>query len=75
MTIKVVCSRCKVFLEDVGEDIQHIHRYLTVLKHTGVLDNAFGVVFGEWTELPVDHDRFTFALGAEVINFQPVGGR
>ena len=43
-----------LFLEDVGEDIQHIHRYLTVLKHTGVLDNAAGIVFGEWAELPVD---------------------
>ncbi len=43
-----------LFLEDVGEDIQHIHRYLTILKHAGVLDNAEGIVFGEWTELPVD---------------------
>ncbi|MBE5845234.1 MAG: LD-carboxypeptidase [Butyrivibrio sp.] len=43
-----------LFLEDVGEDVQHIHRYLTILKHTGVLDNASGIVFGEWTELPED---------------------
>lgn len=43
-----------LFLEDVGEDIQHIHRYLTILKHTGVLDNASGIVFGEWTEMPPD---------------------
>ncbi len=43
-----------LFLEDVGEDVQHIHRYLTVLKHTGVLDNAAGIIFGEWTELPAD---------------------
>lgn len=43
-----------LFLEDVGEDIQHLHRYLTILKHTGVLDNAAGIVFGEWTELPED---------------------
>ena len=43
-----------LFLEDVGENIQHIHRYLTVLKHAGVLDNAAGLIFGEWTELPAD---------------------
>ncbi len=43
-----------LFLEEVGEDLQHIHRYLTVLKHAGVLDNAAGIVFGEWTELPAD---------------------
>ena len=43
-----------LFLEDVGEDVQHIHRYLTILKHAGVLDHAEGIVFGEWTELPED---------------------
>ncbi len=43
-----------LFLEDVGENVQHIHRYLTVLKHNGVLDNAAGIVFGEWAELPTD---------------------
>ena len=34
--------------------MQHIHRYLTVLKHKGILDRAAGIVFGEWTELPAD---------------------
>ena len=43
-----------LFLEDVGEDIRHIHRYLTILKHSGVLDNAAGIVFGEWAELPAE---------------------
>lgn len=43
-----------LFVEEVGENIQHIHRYLTVLKHMGVLDRASGIVFGEWTELPAD---------------------
>lgn len=43
-----------LFLEDVGEDLQHIHRYLTILKHNGVIENAAGIVFGEWTELPED---------------------
>lgn len=43
-----------LFLEDIGEDVQHLHRYLTILKHTGILDHASGIVFGEWTELPED---------------------
>ncbi|MCR5732047.1 MAG: LD-carboxypeptidase [Sphaerochaetaceae bacterium] len=43
-----------LFFEDVGEDLQHIHRYLTILKHLGVLDKAAGIVFGEWTDLPHD---------------------
>lgn len=41
-----------LFLEDVEEDLQHIHRCLTVLKHMGVLDKAEGIVFGEWTDNP-----------------------
>ena len=43
-----------LFFEDVEEDIQHIHRYLIILKHLGVLDKAAGFVFGEWTDLPTD---------------------
>ncbi|MBR5089288.1 MAG: LD-carboxypeptidase [Ruminiclostridium sp.] len=42
-----------LFLEDESEDIQHIHRYLTILKHAGVLDKAAGIVFGEWVDLPL----------------------
>lgn len=43
-----------LFLEEVGENMQHIHRYLTILKHSGVLNNAAGIVFGEWVGLPTD---------------------
>ena len=43
-----------LFLEEVGENMQHIHRYLTILKHRGVLDRAAGIIFGEWTGLPTD---------------------
>ena len=43
-----------LFLEETGENMQHIHRYLTILKHKGILDNAAGIVFGEWTGLPAD---------------------
>ena len=47
-----------LFLEDVGEDVQHAHRYLAILKHLGVLDRASGIVFGEWTEVPTDMDDY-----------------
>ena len=40
-----------LFLEDTYEDMGHINRYLTVLKHMGVLDRAKGIIFGEWTGL------------------------
>lgn len=48
-----------LFFEDVGEDVQHIHRYLTILKHAGVLDNAAGIIFGEWTDLAADLDDYS----------------
>ena len=38
-----------LFIEDVGEDTDHIHRYLSVLKHAGLLENAAGIIFGEFT--------------------------
>ncbi|MBP3200653.1 MAG: LD-carboxypeptidase [Lachnospiraceae bacterium] len=43
-----------LFLEDVGEDLEHIHRYLTILKHQNILKNAKGIIFGEWVDLPAD---------------------
>lgn len=46
-----------LFLEDVGENHSHIHRYLTVLEHLGVLDGASAILFGEWTELPADESE------------------
>ncbi len=48
-----------LFLEDVGEDTQHIHRYLTVLKHLGILERASGIIFGEWTELPAAENDYS----------------
>lgn len=43
-----------LFLEDESEDVQHVHRYLAVLKHLGVLDRASGIIFGEWTDVPTN---------------------
>ena len=47
-----------LFLEDVGEDTSHIHRYLTILKHIGILDRAQGIIFGEWTEASLDGSSY-----------------
>ena len=41
-----------LFIEDVSEDLQHIHRYLTIMKHCGVLDRAAGIICGEWIDIP-----------------------
>lgn len=41
-----------LFIEDVSEDLQHIHRYLTIMKHCGVLDRAAGIICGEWVDMP-----------------------
>ena len=55
-----------LFLEDVAENTEHIHRYLTLLKHAGILDKASGLIFGEWTDLPLE---------AEAYNGNSRGGR
>ena len=47
-----------LFLEDVGETMRHIHRYLTIMKHCGVFDRVSGIILGEWTEVPVDYDQY-----------------
>lgn len=47
-----------LLLEDVEEDYEHIHRYLTVLKHFGVLDRAAGIVFGEWVDIPASCETY-----------------
>ena len=47
-----------LFLEDIYEDMAHIHRLLTILKHQGVLDGAEGILFGEWMEMPAVCDSY-----------------
>ena len=39
-----------LFLEEVDADMMFIHRCLATLKHKGVLDNAKGIIFGEWVD-------------------------
>ena len=52
-----------LFLEDISEDMRHVHRLLTILKHLGVLDRAAGIVFGEWTAIPNDGDSYGASRG------------
>lgn len=47
-----------LFLEEIEEDYQHIHRFLTILKHRGVLDQAEGIIFGEWVDIPADCESY-----------------
>jgi muramoyltetrapeptide carboxypeptidase len=48
-----------LFLEDVDEDYENIHRFLTILDHKGILDKAKGLIFGEWVEYPEECETYT----------------
>ncbi len=48
-----------LFLEETEEDMERIHRYLTVLKHMGILDKASGLLFGEWTDVPAECETYS----------------
>ena len=70
-----------LFFEDVEEDLQHIHRYLAILEHLGVLDSAAGIIFGEWTDMPADPNDYegdsrggTFASFADMISREFLDG-
>lgn len=43
-----------LFVEEVEEDYEHIHRFLTILDHQGILDKAAGLIFGEWVDIPTE---------------------
>ena len=47
-----------LFLEEVEEDYEHIHRFLTLLDHRGILDKAAGIVFGEWIDYPEECETY-----------------
>ena len=72
-----VSGKYILFLEEEGENFQHLHRYLTVLKHLGILDRAAGIVFGEWADIPADMGDYsgssrggTYASVADMISRQ-----
>lgn len=71
-----------LFLEDVSEDLEHVHRDLTELMHRGVLDKAQGIVFGEWVDYPASNECYTgnsrggeFKSMREMISRQFLEGR
>ena len=65
-----------LFFEDVGENIVHIHRYLTILRNHGILDRARGIIFGEWTELPGDEaDCYGASRGGEFASVEDMISR
>ena len=71
-----------LFLEDVNEDYEHIHRFISILEHQGVLDKAEGFIFGQWIEYPEDCDTYNgnsrggrFTSAADMINRQFIKDR
>lgn len=48
-----------LFLEDVNEDYEHIHRFISILEHHGVLDKAAGLIFGQWIEYPAECETYS----------------
>ena len=65
----------------VGESIRTIHRYLTILKHAGVLENAQGIVFGEFVSYKLvgasnfgDERGGAFSSVADMIDRLLLGG-
>lgn len=71
-----------LFLEEVEEDYEHIHRFLTILDHKGILDKAAGLIFGEWVDIPTACDTYNgntrggkFKSVADMISRQFLEGR
>ena len=54
-----------LFLEDVHEDLAHIHRSLKILKNLGVLQNAEAIIFGEWVDIAISGDKFGPTRGGD----------
>lgn len=44
------CGPFILLLEDVEESYQASHRYMTILKHLGVLDRMQGIILGDWAD-------------------------
>lgn len=45
-----------LFLEDIGESVPSLHMYLNQLEHAGLIDQAAGILLGEFTEC--DNERY-----------------
>ncbi len=62
-----------LFLEDIGEDVYRIDRYLTHLKLAGVLDQVNGIVFGSCNDCEPEDKEHTFTLKEMLLlNLKPL---
>ena len=48
-----------LFLEDCECDYHQVHYSMTVLKNSGVLDHASGIILGEWTDTDPEPGDYT----------------
>ncbi len=48
-----------LFLEDVGEQVYALDRYLHELKQAGKFEDCTGVILGQFTRCPAENDGFT----------------
>lgn len=46
-----ICDGAILFLEDTGEELSHLDRTLLFLKRSGILEQAAGIVFGEFSNM------------------------
>lgn len=45
-----------LFLEDIGESKYRLDRYFNQLRLSGILEEAAGIIFGEWTDIAKTED-------------------
>ena len=55
-----------IFLEDIGEKTYRLDHMLAQLRSVGVFNQCAGVVLGQFTDCPVEHERFGLDLSAVV---------
>jgi muramoyltetrapeptide carboxypeptidase len=51
-----------LFIEDIGEELNHIDRMMVHLKRTGVLDKISGIICGDFSDLKDTGKPFGFTL-------------
>jgi len=51
-----------LFLEDVGEKPYKIDRYLAHLKQSGIFDQIYGLILGDFIDCTADEDEVSFNL-------------
>lgn len=62
-----------LFLEDIGEDVYRIDRFLTHLKLAGILENVNGIVFGSCNDCEPERPEHSFSLKEMLeLNLKPL---